>query len=508
MCASTVLTLALLLLVGCHTASSRSFWEHHRDVHQHAALQRLRNVTFVGPEKLMHHAVKYDIQGRNWPELVHRLYSKPNSTFKIVTLGGSVSVGYKKSNTSYPEEFVAWLQQLYPAATFQLTNLARRATAATFAALCLVQHVPADADLVIIEYSVNGHIFEGACQCFTDPQVAGYETLLRKVITKAPKAAFMSLAAFLWTTNKGEPTAYHDTGEDQQAVVTKRYGVPFLSVRDALYDAMWDPASPHGVNRSQLLVDHVHVSDYGAKVYASILGWGLRHQVTRILLHSASAGQDHPLLGQAGERMPQSTRTLLELVSGGYPDSPADQEGAWLPRPLNPEAAQERWSTFCANGLSMKEHVVDNKGWEFVDEGSDACGGCHKYGYATQEPGASITFKVDSAVLSEEDKQSNTTVQLAVSYLRSYQDMGMVRLECVSGCTCAAHELDGAQRKQTSEMTTQRHTISDNPKCLVRLTVLDKTNSKNNKHKFRVSSVAVHKQDSIMSNMYAPRHER
>lgn len=64
---------------------------------------------------------------------------------------------YRMSNTSYPEQFVLWLQQAFPGVRFELVNLARRATAATFAALCLVQDLPPDADLVLIEYSVNGY---------------------------------------------------------------------------------------------------------------------------------------------------------------------------------------------------------------------------------------------------------------------------------------------------------------------------------------------------------------
>jgi hypothetical protein len=39
--------------------------------------------------------------------------------------------------------------------------------------------MPSNVDLAIIEYSVNG--YGGQCQCFTAPQNAGYETLVRKV---------------------------------------------------------------------------------------------------------------------------------------------------------------------------------------------------------------------------------------------------------------------------------------------------------------------------------------
>lgn len=79
------------------------------------------------------------MEGRNWARLAHELATKGSSKIKIVALGGSVTVGYRMSNTSYPEQFVGWLQEAFPDVQFELVNLARRATAATFAALCLVQ---------------------------------------------------------------------------------------------------------------------------------------------------------------------------------------------------------------------------------------------------------------------------------------------------------------------------------------------------------------------------------
>lgn len=58
-----------------------------------------------------------------------------------------------------------------------------------------------------------------------------------------------------------------------------------MSVRDAMYDAMFDDNNPWGISRSNILVDIVHVGDYGASVYAAFLAWALRHQITRALLH-------------------------------------------------------------------------------------------------------------------------------------------------------------------------------------------------------------------------------
>lgn len=106
-------------------------------------------------EHVIRQGHKHEVEGRNWARLTQKL-ATGSSPIKIVAFGGSVTVGYRMSNTSYPDQFVGWLQAAFPAVEFELVNLARRATAATYAALCLVQDLPSDADLVLIEYSVNG----------------------------------------------------------------------------------------------------------------------------------------------------------------------------------------------------------------------------------------------------------------------------------------------------------------------------------------------------------------
>jgi lysophospholipase L1-like esterase len=106
-------------------------------------------------EHVIRQGQKHVVEGRNWARLANKLAM--GSSIKIAAFGGSVTVGYRMSNTSYPEQFVSWMQEAFPSVKFELVNLARRATAATFAALCLVQDLPEDTDLVLIEYSVNGY---------------------------------------------------------------------------------------------------------------------------------------------------------------------------------------------------------------------------------------------------------------------------------------------------------------------------------------------------------------
>lgn len=318
--------------------------------------------------------------------------------------------------------------------------------------------------------------YGGQCQCFTSPQTAGYETLLRKVITKAPRAAMLGFASFMWLDKDNQPGKYYETGEDQHGVVCKRYGVPMMSVRDALYDVMFDADNEYGVNRSAILVDIVHVGDYGARVYASFLAWALRHQVTRILLH-------HKSLAAAAARQ------------------------APMPAPLNPEAAQESWPSFCAEGLALQKYVTQQRGWRWVDEGSSACAGCHKYGYLTNEANASISVTVNSDILSARDKEAGEKVMVALTFLKSYSDVGKGRVECVSGCECAAKVFDAKNSRPTSELHTERMELAaGGPTCVLRLTVLP--DSTTGGHKFRLASVAVHKADKVMSFMYGPVYDR
>jgi hypothetical protein len=238
-----------------------------------------------------------------------------------------------------------------------------------------------------------------------------------------------------------------------------------------MYDAMFNPDNVYGINRSTILVDIVHVGDYGAKVYAAFLAWALRHQFTRVLLHHKS---------------------LEAAVAKSWP----------MPAPLNPEAAQEDWPTFCAESLGLQQFVQENNGWDWVDEGSNACAGCHKYGYLTNKAGSNLTVKVRSDVLQEQDVKAGAKVMLALTFLKSYSDIGKAQVECLSGCQCAAKVFDGKNTRPTSELHTERMEIGAAPECLLKFTILKESTTGG--HKFRLASVAVHKADKILAYAYGP----
>jgi hypothetical protein len=52
---------------------------------------------------------------------------------------------------------------------------------------------------------------------------------------------------------------------------------------------------------------------------------------------------------------------------------------------------------------------------------------------------------------------AGSTSHLYLGYLRSYRGMGLARVECVAGCTCAAGRVDGLWQQRVS--LTQIHEL-------------------------------------------------
>lgn len=132
--------------------------------------------------------------------------------------------------------------------------------------------------------------------------------------------------------------------------------------------------------------------------------------------------------------------------------------------------------------------------------------GCHRYGYLTKQVGGSLTIKVNSDVLSEQDIKDQAKVMLALTFLKSYSDVGHVNVECVSGCECKPKVFDAKNSRPTSELHTERMEIGPGKECLLKFTILDATSTSG--HKFRLASVAVHKADKVMSYAYGPVYDR
>lgn len=220
------------------------------------------------------------------------------------------------------------------------------------------------------------------------------------------------------------------TGEDQHSIIAKRYGVPYVSVRDALYDILYDDAEAKrklGFTREEMLKgDPIHPKLVGAQMYGGgFVAWGMRHMVTLALLHN-SHHYTHPLLQHSRVSRRRQLSWSQPRFGGSDGKGSEDLTPPALPSFVSPVAAKQldRDNT-CVSGMELKSRPVSNNGWEWVDEGRADCRvpGCRKYGWATKAVGAAIDFQLDtSQVLTQEDRENGYKIALVIVFLRSHMN--------------------------------------------------------------------------------------
>ncbi len=171
----------------------------------------------------------------------------------VGVIGGSITAG--ASATEEPKRwanrFVESLRADYPRSTFQLVNAGIGATGSDLAAhraqRDLLKHVP---DLVVIEFAVNDTINPLAGETF--------EGLLRQILTQEQAPAVMCLFTM---GNRGQNV------QAEHARVGRHYGIPMVSVRDAL----WPKIDAGDIAWTDYAADSVHPNNRGHAYCAELL---------------------------------------------------------------------------------------------------------------------------------------------------------------------------------------------------------------------------------------------
>uniref|UniRef100_A0A383WL49 SGNH hydrolase-type esterase domain-containing protein n=1 Tax=Tetradesmus obliquus TaxID=3088 RepID=A0A383WL49_TETOB len=316
------------------------------------ALRRMMAVPFATPRSVLalgYKGLEADTL-RNWHHLASKL-ATPGANVTVVSFGGSLTAGYIAKEEawksalegSWVEPMVAWLKAAFPSVTFNIINLARAASEVIVASTCWYQYVPHDADLVLVEYSLNGCLDSSGrpmCSSTTMLRVAHYESLFRRVLRRAPNAALMSVAAFMFSTYtyaQGHliltaPNAFQSTGEELHGMIARRYGAPMASLRDSLYGLMYnDPLSLQllGATRLSIITDTIHPTAAGFTMYGEIMAYTVRQALAAVMANGAA-----------------------EPAALGAAAAAADDYG--LPLPLSPVAAQQDTDTWCREGSSFR----------------------------------------------------------------------------------------------------------------------------------------------------------
>jgi hypothetical protein len=133
-----------------------------------------------------------------------------------------------------------------------------------------------------------------------------------------------------------------------------------VSVRDALYDMMWDDAQlaqlgpTAGIaSRLDILIDDVHPTTKGSMLYGSIAAYGLRSALALQLAALADASLGSSSSGSGGDG---PAAAAVRLLLAGLREGGADGWLPLLPQPVSPLAAQQADAdTFCVG--TRQRHV-------------------------------------------------------------------------------------------------------------------------------------------------------
>jgi hypothetical protein len=229
------------------------------------------------------------------------------------------------------------------------------------------------------------------------------------------------------------------SGEELHTVIARRYGAPVASVRDSLYDLMYDDAAAQrllGATRETLLGDPVHPSAAGFKIYGDIVSYTVRETLAAVL---ASGSVD---------------TAASSFSFTGY-------EG--LPIPISPVAAQQDTDTWCREGTSFQSvaSCMGSAGackWKMLDW-HDSCPhqNCRMRGYFLKGQGlllrinlgasmwaASMHAGANSSSTGASSSSASTAGferrYLAVKYMQGVnvpaERMGVAHVACIRGCSC------------------------------------------------------------------------
>jgi hypothetical protein len=252
-------------------------------------------------------------------------------------------------------------------------------------------------------------------------------------------------------------------GEEMHAMIGARYSVPLVSVRDALYDLLWQEGAVHlnaalGVTRASLLQDTKHPTILGSELYGrGLAAYAVRELLSQQLSELANGGG-----GEAGDS------PLAQALQ-----QQQQQLGVELPPVISPLAAQYAdLPTFCAEGQNFKNYVVTNNvtnnvindniravdGWEWgVSSFSRHCdlGNCQVMGYKAAGDGKQLRIRINTATAAAAavaaadlptGRRSRSTARSPIRLnllvftgtrrITPDQNIGQGRLECFSGCSC------------------------------------------------------------------------
>ena len=192
--------------------------------------------------------------------MVERLES--GGTVRMAVLGGSVSAGTSMrvrpdQSGLFHRKFQRWLESRFPGANISHTNAAMPAVPPAYMEQCLLLHVPADVDLVLMESAAN------MCALHDCPTgMLSVERMLRQLLNLERRPAIIFVHAYPFWLMDGTPKSWLQRKKRPGGFKKVRRGstgLPILDQSDLAFEfhRQWG----HGTNE--------HMIDELAKYCAS-----------------------------------------------------------------------------------------------------------------------------------------------------------------------------------------------------------------------------------------------
>ncbi len=141
--------------------------------------------------------------------------------------------------------------------------------------------------------------------------------------------------------------------------------------------------------------------------------------------------------------------------------------------------------------------MLRSDGWVFSE--SDGASQTIKPGWLARDAGSVLWIEAETnfSAAAKPDVDSATdgeALVIGVTYLSSYEHMGVFEVSCVTGCTCNATEVDGHTEQKHSVPLVVEFDVVQVPSvggepCVVQVLVLNRTSS--GEHKAKVTQLFV-----------------
>lgn len=230
---------------------------------------------------------------------------------KVFALGASVTrgIGATSPSLSYVSRFFEFLNTTFPHSEHQFHNRGIGGTNSGVYAVCAEHMVHEDADLVVIEFTIN----DPRDTTYADPERRAYEQLVRKLMALPGRPALLQLHHWAWWHAVGDGVEdgglfYYHPGEAQLGVFAQYYDFPSLSVRASMWRLMhdrapmfnpdkqrygteggfsptevWIPSAKPGTERDYWYRDRTHPGNEGHGTLAELLASAVSRAVFEVL---------------------------------------------------------------------------------------------------------------------------------------------------------------------------------------------------------------------------------